>query len=220
MNPVETAAGFAAEIRRRAPQIEQDRRIPGDLAHRMAGAGLFRLLVPELYGGLQVEPLAFFETLNETARADGAVGWCQMIGVTTGMMAASLPAGSVATLSYGERICNLVQVIAATAMGQVLFPHVSRLVAEKQWGSLGRVVTRRMIGPGTVWPRGRPRRSWLACRARRLSAVHRGERSSSRQEAESGSRAVCQPAVCRVTGRRPVSGPSMAGWLAADRDAR
>ena len=91
MNPVETAAGFAAEIRRRAPEIEQHRRMPGDLANRMAGAGLFRLLVPELYGGQQVEPLAFFETLKETARADGAVGWCQMIGVTTGMMAASLP---------------------------------------------------------------------------------------------------------------------------------
>lgn len=52
---------------------------------------MFRLLVPECYGGLQIEPWTFFETLKETARADGAVGWCQMIGVTTGMMAASLP---------------------------------------------------------------------------------------------------------------------------------
>ena len=91
MNPVEIAAGFAAEIRSRAPEIEQNRRMPGDLAYRMAEAGMFRLLVPECYGGLQVEPLTFFESLKETARADGAVGWCQMIGVTTGMMAASLP---------------------------------------------------------------------------------------------------------------------------------
>jgi alkylation response protein AidB-like acyl-CoA dehydrogenase len=91
MNPVDIAAGFAADIRRRAPEIEQNRRMPTDLAHRMAEAGMFRLLVPQCYDGLQVEPWAFFETLRETARADGAVGWCQMIGVTTGMMAASLP---------------------------------------------------------------------------------------------------------------------------------
>jgi alkylation response protein AidB-like acyl-CoA dehydrogenase len=91
MNPVTVAASFADEIRQRAPAIESARCMPEDLAQRMARAGLFRLLVPEQLAGAQVSPRVFFDVLAETARADGAVGWCQMIAATTGLMAASLP---------------------------------------------------------------------------------------------------------------------------------
>ena len=65
--------------------------MPDDLAREMAQAGMFRLLVPKCYQGLEVHPQEFFDALVTTSEADGAVGWCQMIGVTTGMMAASLP---------------------------------------------------------------------------------------------------------------------------------
>jgi alkylation response protein AidB-like acyl-CoA dehydrogenase len=57
----------------------------------MAEAGLFRIVVPEKYGGGQVHPRVFFETLETTAKADGAVAWCLMIGTTTSLLAASLP---------------------------------------------------------------------------------------------------------------------------------
>jgi indole-3-acetate monooxygenase len=91
--PQATAAPQALldEIRERADAIEADRRMPADLARRMARAGMFRLLVPECYGGAQVHPQQFFDALATTARSDGAVGWCQMIGATTGMLSASLP---------------------------------------------------------------------------------------------------------------------------------
>lgn len=79
------------EIERRADEIERARRMPDDLARRMAGAGMFRLLVPACYGGAQADPQTFFDALLDTARRDGAAGWCQMIGVTTGLLAASLP---------------------------------------------------------------------------------------------------------------------------------
>lgn len=91
-HPVSTARNFHDEIRTRAGQIERDRRLPADLAERMAAAGMFRLLVPRSLGGLEVHPREFFDALVETARADGAVGWCQMIGATTGILSASLPA--------------------------------------------------------------------------------------------------------------------------------
>ncbi len=58
------------------------------------------------------------------------------------MMAAGLESGSAATLSYGERICNIVLVVVGAAAGQVLFPHVSKLVAERAWKPLARVVVR------------------------------------------------------------------------------
>jgi alkylation response protein AidB-like acyl-CoA dehydrogenase len=57
----------------------------------MARDGLFRLLVPREYGGLQCHPQTFFDTLETLALADGAVGWCAMIGTTTGLLSASLP---------------------------------------------------------------------------------------------------------------------------------
>ena len=82
---------FLPEIHSLAPAMERARRMPDDLARRMAGAGLFRMLVPECYGGGEVHPQVFFDTLVDAARADGAAGWVLMIGATTGLMAASLP---------------------------------------------------------------------------------------------------------------------------------
>ena len=58
------------------------------------------------------------------------------------MMATALPPGSVATLTYGERICTIVLAIGGTAAGQVLFPHVSELVAKESWKQLWKVVLR------------------------------------------------------------------------------
>jgi len=89
-DPVAVAEAFAPEIRRRAVEIEAARRMPDDLARRMAEAGLFRIVVPRQYGGAQVHPRTFFETLEATSRADGAVGWCLMIGTTTSLLAASI----------------------------------------------------------------------------------------------------------------------------------
>jgi alkylation response protein AidB-like acyl-CoA dehydrogenase len=99
--PVALAQSFCEEIRGRAAEIEAARGLPPDLARRMAQAGMFRLLVPGCYGGDQVHPREFFDALITTSRADGAVGWCQMIGATTGLLAASLPERWAQTI-YGD----------------------------------------------------------------------------------------------------------------------
>jgi alkylation response protein AidB-like acyl-CoA dehydrogenase len=91
MTAAAKAEAYHQEIRERADAIEVARRMPHDLATNMASDGLFRLLVPEQYGGLQIHPNDYFATLMATSRADGAVGWCQMIHTTTGLMSASLP---------------------------------------------------------------------------------------------------------------------------------
>ena len=84
------ARSFLTEIAARAEAIERERRMPADLARRMAQAGLFNMLVPARYGGGETDPQTLFDTIETVARADGAVGWCLMIGATTGLMAASL----------------------------------------------------------------------------------------------------------------------------------
>jgi alkylation response protein AidB-like acyl-CoA dehydrogenase len=49
------------------------------------------LLVPRELGGLELEPLAALDVLEEVAAADGSAGWTVMIGATTGVVAAYLP---------------------------------------------------------------------------------------------------------------------------------
>ena len=51
-------------------------------------------------------------------------------------MAAMLPAGSVAALSYGNRIVQFPIVLAATALGTALMPYFSRLAAGRHWVEL------------------------------------------------------------------------------------
>ena len=58
------------------------------------------------------------------------------------LMAASLPAGSVAVLGYGERICKFALTVGGTAAGFVLFPHISDLAARQNWDELKQVSRR------------------------------------------------------------------------------
>jgi putative peptidoglycan lipid II flippase len=101
------------------------RKVPGESLLRRPGRdtqtrAVVRNTFPLLAGGLVMEGCFFVDM----------------------MMATSLAPGSVATLSYGERICTIVLAIAGTAAGQVLFPHVSELVAQQAWKPLRRVLVR------------------------------------------------------------------------------
>lgn len=58
------------------------------------------------------------------------------------LMAASLPAGSVAVLGYGERICKFALTVGGTTAGFVLFPHISDLAAREEWVELKQVSKR------------------------------------------------------------------------------
>lgn len=102
MSALETAvAEIAREARERAADIEAARSLPEDLGLTMARGGVFRALVPESLGGLEVHPGTFARMLESLGHADGATGWCAMIGSTTGLLSASLPEHWARTI-YGE----------------------------------------------------------------------------------------------------------------------
>lgn len=91
MNLIDRAIKWSGKLPQYAAQFEQERRLSSEIAQAFAHEGFFRMLVPEVYGGLEVHPLVFIETLKQVSIGDGAAGWNLMIGATTGLLSASLP---------------------------------------------------------------------------------------------------------------------------------
>jgi alkylation response protein AidB-like acyl-CoA dehydrogenase len=89
--PVDAAHALVTGIRDRAEHIERHRRLPVELVHTLAEAGLFGLCVPQAFGGGEVDPCTMVQVIEEIAIADGSVGWCVMIGATSGLLSAYLP---------------------------------------------------------------------------------------------------------------------------------
>lgn len=91
-HPLLTAAQqLAPRIAPRSDEIEAARRLPADIAQELAQAGLYRMWIPEAYGGFEVHPTVLLEVLETISRADGSAGWCLMIGSEIGVTAAWLP---------------------------------------------------------------------------------------------------------------------------------
>jgi alkylation response protein AidB-like acyl-CoA dehydrogenase len=91
-SPVASARALAPLIREAADEAERERRLPERVAIAMAEAGLYRVAVPEVYGGLACEPQLQIETIEAVSEADGAAGWNLMIGVENmGFLGPALP---------------------------------------------------------------------------------------------------------------------------------
>ncbi len=97
---VDAVRALAPDIRAQAERIEHDRRLPPALVRTLARAGVFRLCVPGALGGDEAEPATLLVVLEELARADGSTGWCAMIGATSGLVSAYLPAAEARAI-YG-----------------------------------------------------------------------------------------------------------------------
>jgi alkylation response protein AidB-like acyl-CoA dehydrogenase len=88
-------------IRQHADEAEINHRISQPVVHAMAEAGLFRMWVPKTLGGLEVDPLTFYQVVEEVARFDGSTGWCLFIGGATVVMGTFL-ADPAAKEVYGR----------------------------------------------------------------------------------------------------------------------
>lgn len=101
MHALKAAQSLAPIIAARADDIEAARRLPADVAEQMAAAGLFRLIVPERYGGMQAPTADLVAAIECIAQADASAGWCMMIAATTALNAAYLP-DTHASAIYGN----------------------------------------------------------------------------------------------------------------------
>jgi len=85
------AVELAPRLSARSAEIEAARHLPQDLVQELTRAGIFRMMIPETYGGLELHPALSFQVLEALSRADGATGWSAMIGAATALTAAWLP---------------------------------------------------------------------------------------------------------------------------------
>jgi alkylation response protein AidB-like acyl-CoA dehydrogenase len=98
---LETARALAPTIRACRDQIESERRLPLPLVQAMTEAGLFRMLTPTQFGGGEVELPTAMRVFEELARADGAAGWCAMIG-NTGIVGGYVPEEAAEEIYGGD----------------------------------------------------------------------------------------------------------------------
>ena len=118
MRPLEIAKPLLQPIADASDEIEQARRLPQHLADQMAEAGLFRMVVPEVYGGLQSHPGDYIETLAAVAEADGSAGWNLMIGTTTSLLSSNISPDWAAHI-YGKQP-NVITVGVTAPIGKAV----------------------------------------------------------------------------------------------------
>jgi alkylation response protein AidB-like acyl-CoA dehydrogenase len=129
----EVARGFDAELRERASEIEDARRLPRDLSDRFARAGFYRMCVPEAYGGLELPPAETMEAIEILARADAASAWCVFIAATSGTVLALLPEASAREVFAKPE--TLLSGVFAPRGKAVVVDGGFRVDGQWQWGS-------------------------------------------------------------------------------------
>jgi indole-3-acetate monooxygenase len=92
MTDLLTAAhNIAPTLAARAPEMDEARRLPADLAQTLAQQGFFRMVLPAEYQGLELPPVEMIHVLETLSAANASVAWCVMIGATTALNSAYLP---------------------------------------------------------------------------------------------------------------------------------
>ena len=137
-------------LRERAEEAERGRRLPRDVATRMAEAGIFRMGVPRSLGGSESSLPEILETVEALATADSAAAWCAMIGATTGILAARLPGGWAQEIYGRNPLAITVGAIAPSGRAVPLVEGGVRVTGAWRWGS-GIHVADWVVG-GTLFP--------------------------------------------------------------------
>src|SRR5215470_16617219 len=84
------AIGLAPKIHEASEEIERERRIPPQIARAMKDAGIFGMVIPQSWGGPELDPLTQLRIIEALAMVEGSAGWCAMIGCDSGYVTAFL----------------------------------------------------------------------------------------------------------------------------------
>jgi|TARA_Y100000296_G_C5178172_1_gene261434 alkylation response protein AidB-like acyl-CoA dehydrogenase len=96
-----TADAAASRFAMRVEEIEANSYLPQDIADDLASAGLYRLLTPVEYGGLEISVELFVEIIERLAQTDASAAWCTFISCTSCVLAGYLDP-AVSEQLYGK----------------------------------------------------------------------------------------------------------------------
>lgn len=151
---VALARSFQSELRNRASEIERSRHLPQDIATRFAKSGLYRLCVPETFGGIEASPETTVRVIESLAEADGSAAWCIMIGATTGLVAAYMPQATARAVFAADPDLIVAGVFAPRGRA-VDEGDAYRVDGRWQWGS-GSPNARMIMGGCVIMRDGQP----------------------------------------------------------------
>jgi alkylation response protein AidB-like acyl-CoA dehydrogenase len=155
LSEIDAIARLAPEITARSAEVEEVRRLPADLARRLAEEGLFRIMVPRDYGGAELHLIEVVRVIEEVSRLDGSIGWCVMIGGSTGALGGFLPERWGREIYGGDPLVISGGATAPTGKA-IVVDGGYRVSGRWQWGS-GIENCRWVCGAAIVHEAGAPR---------------------------------------------------------------
>ncbi|MFD9203850.1 acyl-CoA dehydrogenase family protein, partial [Streptomyces anthocyanicus] len=84
------ARTVAPVLREEAAANEQGRRLSARTVEALRSTGVFRMAMPRSWGGPEVDIRTQTDIVEELSAADGAAGWCAMIGSDGGFYTSAL----------------------------------------------------------------------------------------------------------------------------------
>src|SRR5258705_12025465 len=91
-NEIDTVAQqIAVMAREMSSEIDDDRRLPGELVAILGESGLLRAGAPAEVHGLELPPGVALRCSEAVARGNASAGWCFSIAITSGLLVAYLP---------------------------------------------------------------------------------------------------------------------------------
>ncbi|MDP9238211.1 MAG: acyl-CoA dehydrogenase family protein [Chloroflexota bacterium] len=88
---IAAAAMLAPTVREFADEAERGRQCPPKLVEILHEHRMFDMILPEKYGGLEVDMMTMVRVLEELAVADGSTSWVVGIGCGTSIISAYMP---------------------------------------------------------------------------------------------------------------------------------
>ena len=100
-DPRQTMRELTDVLREGAADVDERRAISPEVSQILKDAGVFGLLAPQRIGGAEVDPLTFFDVVEQASYADGSVGWTVMIGGCYATFGGMLPPAAAREI-YGD----------------------------------------------------------------------------------------------------------------------
>jgi indole-3-acetate monooxygenase len=95
---------LAPRLRAASDEVESERSLTEPLVEAMVDAGLYRMLLPRSLGGGEVDPLTYFEVIEQLAHADSAAAWSVLISTSSMTITArGLPDETLAAMFTSPR---------------------------------------------------------------------------------------------------------------------